>query len=341
LPPKLPLILSLSKDARRSSEQSLRLFGVILAAWLSAAPAFAASVDVTATPLTADDSPQAINDRLELLAGFELTSSRSSWGGISGASIAPDGGILTVISDYSRWFRLPLQHEDSGRLIGVGTGTTGRLKDEHGDRILGKRIGDAEALTRGPDGSFYVSFEGWHRLWRYRPASDPLLAAAKHEARPKGMADLPLNEGVEAAALLPDGRFLLLSEGGYTDSGDLKGWLGSGKRWSEIGLAPSGAFRPTDLAVLPSGDLLLLERRVSVFGGFAARLSVIAAAAVEPGARLAGREIAVIAKPLPVDNFEAVTARAAPDGSVLIYMLSDDNFNDMERTLLLQFRWRP
>ncbi len=310
---------------------------------LAAIPAFAAPVDITATSVTtADDpSPQAINDHLELLAGFDLTGSTESWGGISGASIAPDGGVLTLISDYGTWFRLPLQHDDSGRLTEIGAGTSGRLKDEQGDAISSKGVGDAEALMRGADGSYYVSFEGWHRLWRYKPASDPLRVAAKRAARPKGMADLPRNEGVEAAALLPDGRFLLLSEGGYTDSGDLKGWLGSGKRWAEISLAPSGAFRPTDLAVLPSGDLLLLERRVSVFGGFAARLSVIPAAAVVPGARLAGQEIAVIVKPLPVDNFEAVTARAAPDGSVLIYMLSDDNFSDMERTLLLQFRWRP
>jgi hypothetical protein len=305
--------------------------------------AFAASVDITATPVTAanDSSPQPINDQLELLAGFDLTGDNASWGGISGASIAPDGGVLTLVSDFGAWFRLPLQHDASERLTGVGPGRSGRLRDEHGDPITNKRVGDAEALMLGADGSYYVSFEGWHRLWRYIPASDPLQAAAKREARPKGMADLPPNEGVEAAALLPDGRFLLLSEGGYTDSGDLKGWLGSGKRWAEVSLVPSAAFRPTDLAVLPSGDLLLLERRVSVFGGFAARLSVISAATVVPGARLAGREIAVIAKPLPVDNFEAVTARAAPDGSVLIYMLSDDNFNDMERTLLLQFRWRP
>jgi hypothetical protein len=310
---------------------------------LAGAPAFAASVDVTATPATAatDAAPQAIHDHLELLAGFELTANSTLWGGISGASIAADGSVLTVISDFGSWFRLPLQHDATERLTGVGAGERGRLKDERGDPIASKGVGDAEALMRGADGSYYVSFEGWHRLWRYRPASDPLRATAKREARPKGMADLPPNEGVEAAALLPDGRFLLISEGGYTDSGDLKGWLGSGKRWAEVSLAPSGAFRPTDLAVLPAGDLLLLERRVSVFGGFAARLSVIPAAAVLPGARLAGREIAVIAKPLPVDNFEAVTARAAPDGSVLIYMLSDDNFNDMERTLLLQFRWRP
>jgi hypothetical protein len=301
------------------------------------------SIAVTATPVaTADDAAsRRINDELELVAAFELTGDSARWGGISGASIAPNGSILALVSDVGSWFRLTLQHDADGRLSGVATAESGRLKDEHGDAIASKGVGDAEALMRGADGSYYVSFESWHRLWRYRPASDPLRATAKREARPKGMADLPLNEGVEAAAMLPDGRFLLLSEGGYTGSGDLTGWLGRGKRWAKISLAPSGAFRPTDLAVLPSGDLLLLERRVSVFGGFAARLSVIAGATVAPGARLAGREIAVVSKPLPVDNFEAVTARAAPDGSVLIYMLSDDNFSDMERTLLLQFHWRP
>jgi len=126
-----------------------------------------------------------------------------------------------------------------------------------------------------------------------------------------------------------------------TDDGDLRGWLGDGRRWSDLTLTPTGAFKPTDLTVLPSGDVLLLERSASLLGGFAARLSVIPAATIAPGAHLSGQELAVIRSPLPVDNFEGVAARAAPDRSVLIYILSDDNFNAMERTLLLQFRWRP
>ena len=168
-----------------------------------------------------------------------------------------------------------------------------------------------------------------------------LRAADKYVRPPKGMTELPGNEGVEAATQLRDGRFLLLSEGGFDGAGDLQGWVGDGKRWAALTLTPTGAFRPTDLTVLPTGDLLLLERSVSLFGGFAARLSVIPAASVAPGAQLAGDELAIIRDPLPVDNFEAVAARAAPDGSVLIYVLSDDNFNAAERTLLLQFRWRP
>jgi len=308
---------------------------------LASPTAFAESVDIVATPVTATDSPHAIDDRLELIAEFALAGSTASWGGISGASVAPDGSVLTAISDSGTWFRLPLRHDSEGRLDGVAAATTGRLRDEHGDTITRKSAGDAEALMLGSDGSYYVSFEGRHRVWRYRPASDPLGNTATAAAQPGGMKDLPSNGGVEAAAILPDGRFLLLSEGGRTAAGDFRGWLGGGKRWADIGLVPTGAFKPTDLAVLPSGDLLLLERRVSLLGGFAGRLSVISSATVRPGARLVGRELAVIAHPLPADNFEAVTARTGPDDSVLIYVLSDDNFSAMGRTLLLQFRWRP
>ena len=49
-----------------------------------------------------------------------------------------------------------------------------------------------------------------------------------------------------------------------TDDGDLRGWLGDGRRWSDLTLTPTGAFKPTDLTVLPSGDVLLLERSASL-----------------------------------------------------------------------------
>ena len=37
---------------------------------------------------------------------------------------------------------------------------------------VGDNLRDAEALTRAKDGSFWVAFEGVHRLWRY--AAPPL-----------------------------------------------------------------------------------------------------------------------------------------------------------------------
>jgi len=317
----------------------MRHIAVLILGLLWAGPAAADPIDVTATPVALEGeapTPFAVG-RLEYLAGFALTSDAREFGGLSGASLSADGATLTALADIGVWFRLALRHDANGRLVGVGGGESGRLKDEHGKPLTTKYVGDSESITRAADGCYYVTFEGWHRLWRYKS----LAGAAKYVRPPAGMTSLPRNEGIEAATQLRDGRFLLLSEGGFTDDGDLRGWLGDGKRWSELTLTPAGAFKPTDLTVLPSGDVLLLERSASLLGGFSARLSVIPAATVAPGARLSGQELAVIRSPLPVDNFEGVVARAAPDRSVLIYILSDDNFNAMERTLLLQFRWRP
>jgi hypothetical protein len=321
---------------------SMRHIAFLFLCLLSTGPAAAGSINLTATPVApgGDASTAFATGQIEYWAGFVLTSDAESFGGLSGASLSADGSTLTAVADIGVWFRLALRH-DTGGLIGVAGGESGRLEDEHGKPLTSKYVGDAESITGAADGSYYVTFEGWNRLWRYRAASDPLRAAAKYVRPPKRMASLPGNEGVEAATVMPDGRFLLLSEGGFTGAGDLQGWLGDGKHWADLTLAPTGAFRPTDLTILPTSDVLLLERSVSLFGGFAARLSVIPAATIAPGARLAGQELAVIKSPLPVDNFEAAAARVAPDGSVLIYLLSDNNFNEAERTLLLQFRWRP
>src|SRR5215470_2156655 len=312
----------------------------VILSLLLVGPAAADSIDVVATPVVPDGSSTPYRTgQLEYLAGFALTSDDKEFGGLSGMSLSADGGTLTAVADIGVWFRLTLRHDASGRLIGVAGSESGRLRDEHGKPLATKHVGDAESITRAADGSYYVTFESWHRLWRYKAASDPLRAAARYVRPPKDMTSLPNNDGVEAATVLPDGRFLLLSEGGFAGNGDLEGWLGDGKGWTDLTLTPTGGFRPTDLTVLPTGNVLLLERSASLFGGFEARLSVIKTAAIAPGARLSGQELAVIKSPLPIDNFEAAAAWAAPDGSVLIYLLSDDNFNAMERTLLLQFRW--
>ena len=57
----------------------------------------------------------------------------------------------------------------------------------------------------------------------------------------------------------------------------------------------------------------------------------------------AGGEIARLemTRPLTVDNYEGLAAIPAEDGSVRFYLLSDDNFQSSQRTLLLAFDWKP
>ena len=86
--------------------------------------------------------------------------------------------------------------------------------------------------------------------------------------------------------------------------------------------------------------MYVLERRVSL-AGLAARIVALDTADIRPGARLVGRELGTLAPPAMSENFEGIAARRAPDGGVLLYLLSDDNFVPLLRTLLLQFAVRP
>lgn len=87
--------------------------------------------------------------------------------------------------------------------------------------------------------------------------------------------------------------------------------------------------------LLPTGDVAVLERSYSPAAGVTVRLSRVPAAQIKPGARLVPRELALWREPLCVDNLEGLAARQDASGRTLIYMLSDDNYNPMQRTLLM------
>jgi hypothetical protein len=57
---------------------------------------------------------------------------------------------------------------------------------------------------------------------------------------------------------------------------------------------------------------------------------------------LDGSLLATLESPSAVDNFEAIAAvPGRTPGTVRLYMLSDDNFSDNQRTLLYAFDWTP
>jgi hypothetical protein len=59
-----------------------------------------------------------------------------------------------------------------------------------------------------------------------------------------------------------------------------------------------------------------------------------------PDTLLAGEEILRLAPPLPVDNYEGVAA-TLHQGRQLVALVSDDNGNGLQRTLLLLFELLP
>jgi len=92
----------------------------------------------------------------------------------------------------------------------------------------------------------------------------------------------------------------------------------------------------TDAALLPDGRVLVLQRRFRLIAGGAARLTIIDPDAAGPDGELEGTFVAQIARPLTIDNMEALSV-AHEDGRILVRLASDNNYMAMQRSLLLEF----
>lgn len=302
-----------------------------------------------ADPLPLSASTLALNpENLELTAvgaltyrgGLHLSSPDPRFGGLSGLSVSPDGGRLTAVSDRGHWVAATLVYDGSGQLTGVAAGEIGDLADPDGAPVADTPLHDAEELVR--DGAdWLVTFERHHRIWRYPAIPGGFAKRPQRVPDPPGLARAPPNGGLEALARLPDGRLFGLVEGRDGEGGRTPGWVGTPGRWLPLEYVRTGIFRPTGAAALPDGDVVVLERRFTLLGGPGARLARVPAAALHHGATAEGTEIAVLAPPLVVDNMEGIAARRGADGETILYLVSDDNFNVLQRTILLMFALAP
>ncbi len=306
------------------------------AAVLLAQPAQAGDITVTATPvpLNPADAQQTQVDSLQFIAGFELTSPASEWGGYSGMVMSDDGSRIVAVSDVGHWLRLELTHDADGKLTGVGTAQIEPLLDLASQPVTGKEWSDAEAVAAGSGGAYIVAFERNHRLWRYASVDGVPGGGAEAVAAPGGISALPENSGVEALLTDDSGSLTLVAESG-TANGASHGWRGQGSDWREFQIERSDGFEPTDLANAGNGQLALLERRYTEKDGPAARISLLPS--IPSDGPQAAYTLAVLRLPLSVDNFECIAVRPGPGDGRYVYLLSDNNQNPQQRTLLLQF----
>jgi hypothetical protein len=296
----------------------------------------AVAVETVPVLLNPADPSQTAVGPLVWRGGLALRSADRRFGGLSDLVVSPDGRSLVAVSDEGHILTARPLYDARGFLSGLEGSALHPLRDTEGKPLAGKRQQDAESLVQMGDGSFIVGFERWHRLWRYPSGPD---GPAQPVDPPKDLEDAPENGGIETLVRLSGERLLALTEE-KQKQGILEGWLRHGGRWEGIGYRLEGALRPSGGCLLPSGDLLVLERSYTKETGVTARLRRLPAASVVPGAVLEGTAIATLARPLTVDNFEGLSCRAGKSGETLVYVISDDNFSPDQRTLLLMFALR-
>lgn len=259
--------------------------------------------------------------------------------GLSALDVSPDARQLLAISDLGWWVRATLDYDREGRLARFAEIARGRLTDADGQPVRRPRD-DAESLARLRDGRWVIGFERHHRLLLY-PGDEGRQGPVgwpRPLPRPPGLVQAPSNGGIEALTLLPDGRLLALEEGRDEAGGLHRAWLGTAQDWESRVYRSEPGFRPTGAATLPSGDVLVLERRFSVLGGFAARVVRLSAGGLDRGREIAGVELARLEPPLTVDNLEGIAVVPDPFGAgVLVFLVSDNNGFPLQRTLVLAF----
>ncbi len=320
----------------RAAIRPLLGFCLLVAAACAGAPppspvgAQPVTLDIRSQPLVLKLDEPALRriGRLVWRGGISMTANSANFGGWSDLHVTPDGKSLSSISDEGSWLTATIDYDHDGNLAGLSNGRIGSLRGLDGKPLENKVMADAEGMALLPDGSWLVSFERHHRFWRY-PTLDgtPTLIEG-----PTDLGQQPNNGGVEAVTALAD----------VVNPGMLRGWIGQpagGGRytWQTFDYAKTPDFNPTALVQLPDGSFCLLERAFDRVRGVRVRVMQFDAADVKPGGAVHARELARLATPYAVDNLEGLAARKGPRGETLLWLISDDNFNPLQRNILLMF----
>ncbi len=301
---------------------------------------------------------------LRYAGGFALESSDARFGGLSGLEVLDDGGLLAVSDEGDVvWIDLA---EDA--LTPTGARIAGML-DEAGDPLRGKADGDAEGLA-WRDGVALVSFERNHRILAFDIGACGAAARgaavvregygeALNAAFARAGLDVGANTGPEPLAVTADWYLFVGTE---TMSG------GRGP----LSARPVEAAAEYDLLVedgapaFVGADVLDEEDRVRAFtlhrgfGSLTGNAIVISETVFERYLDQSGlparivseidershyrfravstRRLAELGAALNnVDNFEGIAVARREGGGLRLYVVSDDNFSERQRTMLMAF----
>jgi hypothetical protein len=300
-------------------------------------------IEVNARPIHFFDPNDRAHTRfgaLEYRSGLVLTSSFPAFGGLSGLRLDPKGERFISFSDKGNWF--------TGRIVYRGREMTGLADVESapmlgpdGRPIAARKWFDTESIAL--DGSFvYIGIERVNQVLRFDFSKGFTRSRGEVVQIPVAAHKLPFNKGLEALVFVPKdmplaGTLIAFSERGLDAKGNLIAFLIGGPTPGQFSVRRTDEFDISDAVLLPSGDLLVLERKFSLVAGLGIRIRRIALASVAPDAVVDGPAIFQADLSNEVDNMEGIDAHVTPEGETVLTMVSDDNFLMIQRTLLLQF----
>ena len=304
------------------------------------------AIEITARPIDSFDVRDATRRRfgqLDYIGGIELTSPDKEFGELSSLRVNDDGTEFLSLNDKGRWFRGRIAYRD-GKPVGITHAETAPILGPGGTPLADQGWFDTESLADDGEGVLYVGIERVNQIVRFNYGRDGLQARGEPIAVPPAVKTLPFNRGLETLVFMPrqhkplGGTLIAISERGLDSSGNILAFMIGGAHPGQFTIKRSNDYDVTDAAVLPDGNLLILERFFTPTRGVAMRIRRINAADIRPGALVDGPVLMEADMGYQIDNMEGLAVHRNAAGELVLTLISDDNFNVIQRTLLLQFK---
>jgi hypothetical protein len=280
---------------------------------------------------------------LTFLSGLEIESDDPEFGGLSALRVMLGGTSFHAISDQGNWLRGDIIR-DGDTLVAIGNAEIGPVLAEDGAPLASRWEHDTESLAY--DGiTAFVASEVENRIYRFAIGADGLVARAEPLNVPTEIGVLDSYYGLESLSIMPimsrwPGALIALAEDDPYGKGRIPGWVipetGAALRFS---ILKKEGFRLTDCAFLPGGDLLVLERKQTVWEPVQCRLRRIALLEIGEGAELEGTIVFAADAAAQIDNMEGLSIHRDVTGATILTMVSDNNTSVLQRSLILQWKW--
>ncbi len=275
--------------------------------------------------------------------GIVMSSADTSFGGLSGVTFTGPDHRIAMVTDVGSFVSGLLLYDENGAPLGLGGVEITPIENSGGQELPRQFARDAEAIDTiyrdGAARAVRVGFENLTRVADFELTDHRPGGAAREVTIPEWVEQLRTNTSLESVCIAPPaspvaGSTLLITEGAQVGTGFAAYMMGLRDR-GPFTVSRSPGVNPSDCAFLPNGDLLVLERGTSLLS-FTMQVRRIPAADVRPGTELTG-EVILTASGGDIDNMEGLAVHDGPNGETRITIVSDDNFNDWERSLLLEF----
>ena len=278
---------------------------------------------------------------LEFVGGLEMTSPNRHFGALSAFRFRTPGAEFMGVSDTGYWYFGTIVRDAEMRPVGVSDFRMVQMVDRDGRPFPDKGKADAESLDIEGDVAT-VGFEREHRIEQFRIDPNNMAGPIRRLGFLIPPRELRQNRGFETITRAHphgqhEGGLVAVTEKSLDKDGNIYAAIIEGPNKGVFAVRRIGEFDITDGAVLPNGDLLLLERSYRPSDGVRMRLRRIHGELIAKGALADGPVLLEADMSYQIDNMEGLDVWQRSDGATMVSVVSDDNHSMLQRNLYLEF----